>query len=152
MVFLLRLFFLELAFAGDRKDSVLDCHFYIFLFHVWQLGFDHVFLVIFGDVGERFPIGESDIISSVGAPASEETRKPVFYVCQFHWFPAGECVDHWVFLSPRRWIRPLRLVRHMPRAQRVFNSYLRADRTGVLGNLGNLFQITSRRLRWAERR
>jgi len=56
------------------------------------------------------------------------------------------------FLSPRRWIRPLRLVRHMPRAQQVFNSYLRADRTGVLGNLGNLFQITSRRLRWAERR
>src|SRR5437762_14085899 len=98
MVFLLCLFLLELAFAGDREDAVLDCHFYVFLFHVRQLGLDDVFLVIFGNVGERLPISESDIISfsSVRA-ASEETRKPVFYVCQSHWFPAGECIDHRVF-------------------------------------------------------
>src|SRR5207302_6888888 len=65
MVFLLRLLLLELAFASDRKDSVLDCHFYVFLFHVRQLGFNHVFLVIFGNVGERFPISNGDILSSV---------------------------------------------------------------------------------------
>src|SRR5437867_3409788 len=64
MVFLLRLLLLELAFASDRKDSVLDCHFYVFLFHVRQLGFNHVFLVIFGNVGERFPISNGDILSS----------------------------------------------------------------------------------------
>src|SRR2546430_5435419 len=99
MVFLLRLLLLELAFAGDRKDSVLDCHFYVFLFHVRQLGLDYVFLVIFGDVGERFPISNGDIFSCVRA-TSEEARKPIFYIGQFHWFPAGECIDHSVvFLS-----------------------------------------------------
>src|SRR4029077_11698654 len=152
MVFLLRLFLLELAFAGDREDSVLDCHFYVFLFHVRQLGFNHVFLVIFGNVGERFPISQGDIISfsSVRA-ASKETRKPVFYVCQFHWFPAGECIDHWCFPFLRG--GGLSAASRPPPAENAarLHLYLRADTTALLGNLSNLFQIMSRRLRGAER-
>src|SRR5207248_10252474 len=110
MVFLLRLLLLELAFASDRKDSVLDCHFYVFLFHVRQLGFNHVFLVIFGNVGERFPISNGDILSSVRGAAPEEPRKPVFYIGQFHWFPTGYCIDYsalsflscvWFMTAPR---------------------------------------------------
>jgi hypothetical protein len=47
------------------------------------------------------------------------------------------------FLSPRRWIRLLRPVRHLPRTQQSFHTYFRADNAGVLGNLGNLFQIAA---------
>src|SRR5438270_4632740 len=100
MVLLLRLLLLELAFAGDRKDSLLNCHLYVILFHVRQLGLYDVFLVIFVDVCERFPISDGEIISTVRTASSEEAGKPVFYIGQFHWFPAGECVDHSVvFLS-----------------------------------------------------
>src|SRR5437667_11327218 len=94
MVFLLRLLLLELAFASDRKDSVFDCHFYVFLFHVRQLGFNHVFLAIFGNVGERFPISNGDTLSSVRGAAREEPRKPVLYIGHSHWLPTGEWLDY----------------------------------------------------------
>src|SRR5438034_4873908 len=144
MVFLLRLLLLELAFAGDRKDSVLDCHLYVFLFHVRQLGLDDVFLVIFGDVGERFPISDGEIISTVRTASSEEARKPVLYIGQFHWFSASECIDHSVFsfLCGGRWSAAPRPPPARDAASLRF--YFAADDASVPGNLGSLFQITSR--------
>src|SRR5437016_7320925 len=140
MVFLLRLLLLELAFASDRKDSVLDCHFYVFLFHVRQLGFNYVFLVIFGNVGERFPISNGDILSSVrgAAPEDRESRfstsansigsqRVSVLIIASSSFPA------------RRWVIRPRPVRHLPGAQQAFHSQFWADNVGVPGNLGDLF-------------
>src|SRR5438270_1373397 len=93
MIFLLLLFLFELAFTGDGKNAVFNGDFYILLFYIRQLGFNHVLFVVFGDVGERRPIGQGDFVVAVTS-ATENPGKAVLHVFQFQWFPAGECIYH----------------------------------------------------------
>src|SRR5919197_809784 len=67
VIFPFLLFFFELAFAGDGQNAVLDCDLYVFFFHLRQLGLDEIFLLIFGDVRQRRPVGESDFFPPIPA-------------------------------------------------------------------------------------
>ena len=90
-------FLFEFAFTGNSEHSILDCDLDVAFFYCRQLGFNNVFLIVFGNIGDRRPVGDSEAFTSVSLTwsASKNARETVLQVLEFlKWFPAGKCVDH----------------------------------------------------------
>ena len=138
-------FLFELALTGDGEHSVLDRDFDVVFLYSRQLGLNDVFLVVFGDIGNGLPIGQSEAFTSITLTrsAAKNIRETVLQILEFFkWFPASKCVDH-------RFIIVLIAVVVVSAAIldrfRTTAAPLRFRRRAslCLGNLGSLFQAIS---------
>ena len=90
-------FLFEFALTGNGEHPVLDRDFDVLFLYGRQLGFYDVLLIVFRDVGEGRPVGDSEAFTSVplARRAAKNTRETVLQILEFFkWFPACKCVDH----------------------------------------------------------
>src|SRR5437868_638135 len=90
-------FLFEFALAGNGEHSVLDCDFDVLFLYGRQLGFNDIFLIVFGNVGDGRPVRDSKAFASVPLTrsAAKNVRETILQILEFFkWFPASKCVDH----------------------------------------------------------
>ena len=69
MVFFTLLFLLHLALATDLENAIFDLDFNVIFFDLWQFCFDLEFILIFGHIDQRGPLGNAEIPVAVVARA-----------------------------------------------------------------------------------